>query len=115
LDTLEASEQAQESKLSRDFDELVYSTIVAAMKQILGESGTAATLFHLKLKKGSKFDPDEFHDKLIDMFHAGSLAIEKVIIKELYITLEIQAKERPGYNFQRHIELAAKVHKSRTR
>jgi hypothetical protein len=84
------------------------------MNRILGESGTAATFYHLGLKMGS-FDPEELHDKLTDMFHAGAPSIEKVITMELYKALDVQLKERREYDFVRHVGLAKKIYNSKIR
>ncbi len=95
----------------RDFDDLVYDSIVTALKHILGDSGSTATIYHLKLKK-DKFYPDLFHENLTGIFHAGAESIEKVILTELFRSLNSESKIREGYDFQRNIGLALKIHAS---
>ncbi len=96
------------------FNELVYESILSGLKQILGESGSSSTLYHLKLESGS-FDPRVFHERLTDMFHAGAASIEKVIVKELFKAMDVQFKERQGYDFLGYIELAKKIYSSKFR
>jgi hypothetical protein len=91
-----------------DFDKAVYQSIAASLRRILGESGAIATEYHVKINK-RPFDPREFHENLTNMFHAGAQSIESTIIRELYDSLSIPFKTRPGYDFPRYVELARKI------
>ena len=61
------------------FDDSVH----VGLDKILGHSGTEAVLVHMKMDDGLP-DPAEFHVKLLALFGpAGTLSLEKAIVKHL--------------------------------
>ena len=53
------------------------------MDKVLGESGTEAVLYHLKMS-GKLPDPAEFHKRLLALFGAqGTVSLERAIVKDL--------------------------------
>jgi len=79
---------------------------------MIGDAGTEATLYNLKLKKDS-FDSKEFHSKMIDMFRDGAASIENVMIGEICRVFDIPLKERSWYDFPKYVELARKIYTSK--
>jgi hypothetical protein len=106
--------QNEAAAVPEDFAEIFYNSVEAGFKQILGESGSRATLYHLRFRKG-KTTPVEFHEELVTMFHAGAEAIEKVVVTELYKSLESESEIRSGYSFAKHVQLANKIHSAKLR
>ena len=50
---------------------------------MLGQSGTAAVLFHMKMTHGLP-EPGEFHKKLLALFGPqGTLSLERAIVRDL--------------------------------
>lgn len=50
---------------------------------MLGQSGTAAVLFHLKTADGLP-NPREFHNRLLSLFGPqGTVSLERAIVKDL--------------------------------
>lgn len=58
------------------------------MDKVLGQSGTAAVLSHMKMAHGLP-EPGEFHKKLLSLFGAqGTLSLERAIVKDLATRLK---------------------------
>jgi hypothetical protein len=71
-----------------DFATAFNNAVHAGMDKVLGQSGTAAVLFHMKMTN-SLPDPAEFHKKLLILFGAqGTLSLERAIVKDLIIRLK---------------------------
>lgn len=82
------------------------------MRNVLGQGGMQAALYHLKLDQHGK-NPKEFHENLRTIFKDGATTLEKVIIKELYLTLGLPYREREPFDFEEHVNLALQVASSR--
>ncbi len=78
--------------LGKEFERLLYSRVIAALKDVMGTSGLIATKYYLKLDEHT-FDSRKFHSGLYDMFHVGSEAIEQVILQELFNELGVPLKQ----------------------
>jgi hypothetical protein len=73
---------------TEDFATAFSNAVHAGMDKVLGQSGTAAVLFHMKMTN-SLPDPAEFHKKLLILFGAqGTLSLERAIVKDLIIRLK---------------------------
>jgi hypothetical protein len=55
---------------------------------VLGQSGTAAVLFHMKMTNNLP-DPAEFHKRLLALFGAqATISLERAIVKDLVVRLK---------------------------
>ena len=58
------------------------------MDKVLGQSGTAAVLSHMKMARGLP-EPGEFHKKLLALFgKQGTISLERAIVRDLAIRLK---------------------------
>ena len=68
---------------TEDFAATFANAVHGGLDKVLGQSGTAAVLSHLKMTNNLP-DPAEFHKKLLALFGAkGALSLEKAIVKDL--------------------------------
>ena len=91
-----------------EFFLILKQSIVDGMKKVLGEDGVQSTFYYLDLVAVFQ-RPAEFHKKLHSMFGTGSLTLEKTILIELYQTVNVQFKERKGYEFADYVDLAGRA------
>lgn len=71
-------------------------SVHAGLDKVLGRSGTEAVLVHMKMADGLP-DPMEFHIKLLALFGlAGTLSLEKAIVKNLAIGKSFDVLEIDG-------------------
>jgi hypothetical protein len=81
-----------ESTFATAFDDSVH----VGLDKILGHSGTAAVLAHMKMADGVP-DPAEFHIELLALFGpAGTLSLEKAITKHLTTGRSLEVLEIDG-------------------
>lgn len=92
--------------------DLMRKCIEEGMRNVLGDSGMQAVLFHLQLVQYAK-DPKEFHDNLYALLKDGAITLEKIIVKELLRRVGIQYDEREAFDFERQVNLAREVLKTR--
>jgi len=58
------------------------------LDKVLGQSGTAAVLSHMKMARGLP-EPGEFHKKLLALFgKQGTISLERAIVRDLAIRLK---------------------------
>lgn len=68
---------------TEDFAATFANAVHGGLDKILGQSGTAAVLSHLKMTNDLP-DPTEFHNKLLALFGAkATLSLERAIVKDL--------------------------------
>jgi hypothetical protein len=83
-------------------------SVHAGLDKILGHSGTEAVLVHMKMSDGLP-DPVEFHIKLLALFGpAGTLSLEKAIVKHLTTGRSLEVFEIDGV-----LDFSATVNSSR--
>lgn len=71
-------------------------SVHAGLDKVLGHSGTEAVLVHMKMADGFP-DPMEFHVKLLALFGpAGTLSLEKAIVKHLTTGRSLEVLEIDG-------------------
>jgi hypothetical protein len=72
---------------AEDFAATFNNAVHGGMDRVLGQSGTAAVLFHMKMTNNLP-DPAEFHKKLLTLFGVpGTLSLERAIVRDLLIRL----------------------------
>ena len=92
----------------KEVESLIRETIDTSMKDLLGEKGREATMFHVALSDYAK-ESKEFHVRLFSIFHQGSEVVEKMIVRDLYSRLNIPLKEGSRFDYEESIRYAAKV------
>ena len=66
-----------------DFPTSFTNAVHGGLDKVLGQSGAAAVLTHLKMTDGLP-DPVEFHTKLLALFgEQATLSLERAIVKDL--------------------------------
>jgi len=74
---------------------------------VLGESGTKPFLFNAESGLYAE-EPEELHRHLYSIFNEGALILEKTIVKELFLRLNIQYDITDSFEFATHIKQAKK-------
>ena len=75
-------------KMDEDFATSFDNAVHGGLDKVLGQSGTAAVLFHLRTARGLP-KPGEFHNKLLALFGPqGTISLERAIVKDLALRLK---------------------------
>ena len=88
-----------------EFHNILYECVLEAMKNVLGEAGTRAVVFNLKLTREG-LSPDEFHKNLFAIFKNGSVILEKMIAKELFEKCGLIYRSSEDFDFERCVDVA---------
>lgn len=88
-----------------DFPTLLQASISEGMRQVLGNGGAQAILYHLALP--SFDDPKRFHEKLSAIFGVGTGSLERVILQHLHRAVGRQPSSSDG-DFVAQVEVARK-------
>jgi hypothetical protein len=74
--------------MSEDFATSFNYSVHGGLDKVLGQSGTAAVLSHMKMSRGLP-EPGEFHKKLLALFgKQGTISLERAIVRDLAIRLK---------------------------
>jgi hypothetical protein len=74
--------------MDEDFATSFNFAVHGGLDKVLGQSGTAAVLFHMKMARGLP-TPGEFHKRLLSLFgQQGTLSLERAIVKDLATRLK---------------------------
>ena len=74
--------------MDEDFATSFNFAVHGGLDKVLGQSGTAAVLFHMKMARGLPA-PGEFHKRLLSLFgQQGTLSLERAIVKDLATRLK---------------------------
>jgi hypothetical protein len=74
--------------MDEDFATSFEYAVHGGLDKVLGQSGTAAVLFHLKTAHGLP-NPREFHNRLLALFGPqGTVSLERAIVKDLALRLK---------------------------
>jgi hypothetical protein len=74
--------------MSEDFATSFNNAVHGGLDKVLGQSGTAAVLFHMKMAHGLP-KPGEFHKRLLALFGPqGTLSLERAIVRDLAARLQ---------------------------
>jgi hypothetical protein len=72
---------------TEDFATTFNNAVHGGLDKVLGQSGAAAVLSHMKMTNNLP-DPAEFHKNLLALFgDRGTLSLERAIVKDLVIRL----------------------------
>jgi hypothetical protein len=72
-----------ETSETEDFPTTFANAVHGGLDKVLGESGAAAVLTHLKMTNNLP-DPAEFHKKLLALFgEQATLSLERAVVKDL--------------------------------
>jgi hypothetical protein len=75
-------------QMSEDFATSFNFAVHGGLDKVLGQSGTTAVLFHMKMANGLP-EPGEFHKKLLSLFGPqGTLSLERAIVRDLATRLK---------------------------
>ena len=75
-------------QMNEDFATAFEYAVHGGLDKVLGQSGTAAVLFHMKMAHGLPA-PGEFHTRLLALFGAqGTVSLERAIVKDLATRLK---------------------------
>lgn len=92
------------SVVKKEYHGLLHKCVVEGMRNVLGEGGMKAILFHHKLLKCIA-NPKMFHDKLYSVFGKGAVVIERTIVKELFQGLNAKYEDGEVLEFERLVNL----------
>jgi hypothetical protein len=74
--------------MSDDFATSFNNAVHGGLDKVLGQSGTAAVLLHMKMARGLP-KPGEFHKRLLALFGPqGTLSLERAIVRDLATRLQ---------------------------
>jgi len=74
--------------MSEDFATSFNYAVHGGLDKVLGQSGTAAVLSHMKMARGLP-EPGEFHKKLLALFgKQGTISLERAIVRDLAVRLK---------------------------
>jgi len=87
---------------------------------VLGDSVRASIYHHVERKHGlSRRDlatkPGEFADALEGLFGAGTGTLLKMIVKELYLSVGLEPREREDWKFSDYVAEASRIFKEQSR
>jgi len=87
---------------------------------VLGDSVRSSIYYHVERKHGlSRRDlamkPGEFADALEGLFGAGTGTLVKMIVKELYLSVGLEPKERGDWKFSDYVAEANRIFKEQSR
>ena len=72
-----------------DFPTTFANAVRGGLDKVLGQSGAAAVLSHMKMTPSVFPDPAEFHEKLLALFGPqATLSLERAIVKDIVKRLE---------------------------
>ena len=75
------------------------------LKKFIGGSGVRIILLHLEM--GDYFEyPTKFHKELFAIFGNGALVLEKQIVNELFLKLDLPHPTINDFSFERYVALA---------
>jgi hypothetical protein len=67
-----------------DFPTTFANAVRGGLDKVLGQSGAAAVLSHMKMTPSAFPDPAEFHEKLLVLFgQQATLSLERAILKDI--------------------------------
>lgn len=107
---IRADERSPEKKA--ELTDTLKESILEGMRDVLGEGGMRAALFHLQLVQYAS-DPRTFHGNLHVVFKDGAIILEKIIVKELYRRLGLPFRAGTDFDFEEHVNLAKNILSSR--
>jgi hypothetical protein len=74
--------------MDEDFATSFDFAVHGGLDKVLGQSGTTAVLFHMKMARGLP-EPGEFHKRLLALFgDQGTVSLERAIVKDLATRLK---------------------------
>jgi len=87
---------------------------------VLGDSVRSSIYYHVEKKHGlSRHDltmkPGEFADALEGLFGAGTGTLLKMIVKELYLSVGLEPKEREDWKFSDYVAEANRIFEESSR
>lgn len=88
------------------FEPLLRNSMNSALRNVLGEGGMSAVLFHTGISKTN--DIQVVHDKLSSLFGAGTPVLERAIVKELFAEIKIPYHESNQFDFMKELDDARK-------
>ncbi len=91
---------------SKGFEAVLRDSMISALRNILGEGGMNAVLFHTGLNKTN--DIQVIHQKLSSLFAQGTPVLERAIVKELFAEIKIPYNESDQFNFTNELGDAQK-------
>lgn len=95
------------------FRELLDWCIKDTMKNILGESGMQAVMYHAGFTDVAN-RLHEFHDGLSAVLkEKGAIILEKTIVKQLFRSLNIPYVEGHRFDFHEHVRMAEELASTR--
>ncbi len=85
------------------------------MSDVLGESGTKATLFHLKFGD-IPYEPEKINNRLVELFNkGGARMIERQVLKRLFDEMGEMYEDVDGLSFATQIERAESEYRNTLR
>lgn len=90
------------------FYHMLGECLLRGMKDILGEGGARAVFFHLELALCGD-DPKQIHRRLYSVFSDGAVTLERMIVKELFQSMNMAYVEGNEFSFERYVEIARQL------
>ena len=88
-----------------NFSEEFYESVVAGLKNVIGESPMKAAIYHIGFSR-STASPEEFSGGLRRVFGPGSAVLEKIVAKELYQRLGLRFQDANNFDFASYVKRA---------
>ncbi len=104
----ERNKDGNNSRYEAEFFAILRDCIIRTLKDLVGESATAAVLRKLGLVEPG-FSPSSLHDKLAFVFGEPTIVIEMVIAKELSAILGMKFAVAPDFGMEEFLERAKKI------
>lgn len=79
------------------FEPVLRNSMISALRNVLGEGGMNAVLFHTGLNKTN--DTQAIHVKLSSLFGQGTPVLERAIVKELFDEIKIPYHDSNQFDF----------------
>ncbi len=88
-------------KAESAFESVLRNSMTSALRNVLGEGGMNAVLFHTGLNKTN--DIQVIHEKLSSLFGPGTPVLERAIVKELFAEIKIPYHESNQFDFSEEL------------
>jgi len=93
---------------SGELRSIVKETIDGSLRDLLGEDGKTAALFHLQVPDYES-NPKEFHVHLGGVFNRGAPVIERMIVRDVYKRLNMRFDEEANFDYESAMRFAFDV------
>jgi hypothetical protein len=91
-------------KHQQEFESFFRECMMSAMRNVLGEGGMRAVIYHLDLDRTNTIQ--SVHEKLISVFKMGAPVLERAIMKQVFSEMKMPYTESDYFDFTKEFEEA---------